>query len=186
MLRAILNKSWWQHTTKHQQFGYLPPITKIIQVRRSRLAGHCWREQRRAHKWCTPMYLPHRAKAGRPARTYTQQLCEDTGCSLEDLPEVMNDREKWWERVRDIRAGCTTWWWLMMMMKTLICYTDREITWILIQPWTYCMYGTNIFADTVIFFFHIIIIKWFSSRVLVPDFKGNIYRHLQIYVWSYK
>ena len=23
-----------------------------------------------------------------------QQLCEDTGCSPEDLPEAMNDREK--------------------------------------------------------------------------------------------
>ena len=51
------------------------------------------------------------AKAGQPARTYVQQLCEDTGCSPEDLPEEMNDREKWWERVRDIRASGTTWWW---------------------------------------------------------------------------
>ena len=52
-----------------------------------------------------------RAKAGRPARTYIQQLCEDTGCWPEDLPEAMNDREKWRERVRDIRATSTTWWW---------------------------------------------------------------------------
>ena len=52
-----------------------------------------------------------RAKAGRPARTYIQQLCEDTGCCPEDLPEAMNDREKWRERVRDIRATSTTWWW---------------------------------------------------------------------------
>ena len=44
-----------------------------------------------------------RAKAGSPARTYIQQLCEDTGCSPEDLPEAMNDRENWRERVRDIR-----------------------------------------------------------------------------------
>ena len=51
-----------------------------------------------------------RAKTGRPARTYIQQLCEDTGCCLEDLPEAMNDREKWWERVRDICATRTTWW----------------------------------------------------------------------------
>ena len=57
----------------------------------------------------TPTY--GRAKAGRPARTYIQQLCEDTGCSPEDLPEAMNDREKWRERVRDIRVSGTTWWW---------------------------------------------------------------------------
>ena len=49
-----------------------------------------------------------RAKAGRPARTNIQQLCEDTGCNPEDLPETMNDGEKWRERVRDVRAGGTT------------------------------------------------------------------------------
>ena len=52
-----------------------------------------------------------RAKAGRPARTYIQQRCEDTGCCPEDLPEAMNDTEKWRERVRDIHATSTTWWW---------------------------------------------------------------------------
>ena len=35
MLRAILNKSWRQHPTRHQLYGHLPPITKTIQVRRS-------------------------------------------------------------------------------------------------------------------------------------------------------
>ena len=45
-----------------------------------------------------------RAKTGRPARTYIQQLCANTGCSLEDLPEAMDDREGWWERVREIRT----------------------------------------------------------------------------------
>ena len=37
-----------------------------------------------------------------------QQLCEDMGCSPEDLPEAMNNRKKWRERVRDIRACGTT------------------------------------------------------------------------------
>ena len=50
-------------------------------------------------------------QAGRPAQTYIQQLCEDTGSCPEDLPEAMNDREKWRERVRDICATSTTWWW---------------------------------------------------------------------------
>ena len=57
----------------------------------------------------TPIY--GWAKAGWPAQTYIQQLCEDMGCSPEDLPESMNDREKWRERVRDIRACGMTWWW---------------------------------------------------------------------------
>ena len=109
MLRVILNKSWSQHPTKHQLYGHLPPITKMIKVRRTRHAGHRQRSRNELISdvllW-TPSY--GRAKAGRPARTYIQQLCEDTGCSPEDLPEAMNDREEWRERVRDIRASGTT------------------------------------------------------------------------------
>ena len=109
MLRAIL-KSWRQHPTKHQLYGHLPPITKIIQVRQTRRVGHCWRSRDELISdvllW-TPTY--GRAKAGRPTRTYIQQLCEDRGCSSENLPEAMNDRKKWRERVRDIRASGTTW-----------------------------------------------------------------------------
>ena len=45
MLRAILNKSWRQHPTRHQLYSHLPPITKTIQVRRTRHAGHCWRSR---------------------------------------------------------------------------------------------------------------------------------------------
>ena len=41
MLQAILNKSWRQHPTRHQLYGHLPPITKTIQVRWTRHAGHC-------------------------------------------------------------------------------------------------------------------------------------------------
>ena len=103
MLREILNQSWRQHPTRHHLHGQLPPITKTIQVRRTRYAGHCWRIRDElisdVLQWI-PTY--GRAKAGRPSRTYILQLCEDTGCSPEDLPEEMNDREKWRERVRDI------------------------------------------------------------------------------------
>ena len=112
MLRAILNKSWRQHSSRHQLYGHLPPTTKTIQVRRTKHAGHCWRSRDELISDVllrTPTY--GRVKAGRPARTYIQQLWEDTGCSPEDLPEVMNDRVKWRERARDIRGYDTTWWW---------------------------------------------------------------------------
>ena len=45
MLQAILNKSWRQHPTKHQQYGHLPTITKTSNVRRTRHAGRCWRSK---------------------------------------------------------------------------------------------------------------------------------------------
>ena len=112
MLRAILSKSWRQHRTRHQLYGHLPPNTKTIKVRRNRHAGRCWRSRDELINdvllW-TPTYS--REKAGRPPRTYIQQLCEDTGCSPADLTEEMKDREKWRERVRDIRASGTIWWW---------------------------------------------------------------------------
>ena len=79
----------------------------------TRHAGHCWRSRDElisdvflwtpSHGW---------AKAGGPARTYILQLCEDMGCSPEDLPDAMYNREKWQERVKDIRADVMTrWWW---------------------------------------------------------------------------
>ena len=82
-------------------------------VRRTRHAGHCWRSRDELISdvllW-TPSY--GRAKAGWPARTYIQQLSEDTGCSLEDLRGATSDWEGWREMVRDICAdGTTRWWW---------------------------------------------------------------------------
>ena len=49
-----------------------------------------------------------RAKAGRPARTNIQQLCADTCCNPEDLPEAMDNKEGWRERVRNIRIDDAT------------------------------------------------------------------------------
>ena len=67
MLRA-LNKSWRQHPTRHQLSGHLPPITKTIQVRRTRHAGHCWRSMDELIRDVLLWTLTHgRAKAGRPA-----------------------------------------------------------------------------------------------------------------------
>ena len=112
MLWAILNKSWRQHPTKQQLYGHLPPITNSIKVRRTRHVWHSWRSRDELVSdvllW-TPSH--GRAKAGRPARTYIQQLCANTKYSPEDLPKARDDREVWRERVRNIRADNVTWWW---------------------------------------------------------------------------
>ena len=149
MLRAILNKSWQQHPTRHQLYGHLPPITKTIQVRRIRHAGHCWRSRDELIRDVLLWIPTHgRAKAGRPARTYIQQLCEDTGCCPEDLPRAMNDREEWRERVRDIRAASTIWWW-----------------------WWFFIYKINFYINFYWFF------KFtdFARHIQVPDFTRNLY-----------
>ena len=111
MLRVILNKSWRQHPTKQQLYGHLPPISKTIQVRRTRQAGHCWISKVELIGDVLLWSPTHgRAKASRQARTFIHQLCADRGCSPEDPPEAMDDWEGWWERVRDIRADGMTWW----------------------------------------------------------------------------
>ena len=45
MQPTILNKSGRQHLTKQQLYGHVPPITKTIQTRRTRHAGHSWRSR---------------------------------------------------------------------------------------------------------------------------------------------
>ena len=113
MLRAILNKSWRQHPTKQQLYGHSP----TIKIRRTRYAGHCWRSRDELMSdvllW-TPAH--GRAKARGPARTYIQQLCADTGCSPEDLPKAMDDREVWRETVWNTRADNATWWWWVPLL----------------------------------------------------------------------
>ena len=112
MLRAILNKSWRQHPTKQQLYGHLPPIMKTIQIKWTRHAGHWWRIRDEfisdillwtpSHGW---------AKAWQPARIYRLQLCAYIVGSLEEILGVMDVRDRWWERFREIHAGGVTWWW---------------------------------------------------------------------------
>ena len=130
--------------------------------RRTRHAGHCWRSKDELISdvllW-TPAY--GQAKAGQPAQTYIQQLCEDMGCSPEDLPEEMNDREKWRERVRDIRAGGTTWWWWCFHME--YCLHWNSWNFFLFQDYKF------ICRLTIIFYFPI-----FLTQLLPELFKGKI------------
>ena len=67
MLRAILNKSWQQHPTRPQLYGHLPPLTKTIQVRRTRHAGHCWRSRSSGPHPVSSHSCWMYVRAGRPA-----------------------------------------------------------------------------------------------------------------------
>ena len=112
MLRAILNNSWRQHPTRHQLYGHLTSpsrkLSKLDEPDMQDTAGETRTSSCDILLW-TPSY--GRTKVGWLAITYIHQLCENTGCSPEDLPGAMNDKEKWRERIRDIRASGTTWWW---------------------------------------------------------------------------
>ena len=106
-IRAILNKCWKQHPTKQQLYDHLLPISKTVQIRRTRHVGHCWRSKDKLISNVL-LWTPSQGctSVGRPDRTYLQQLCTDTGCSLEDQPEAIEDRQM--VRVREICASNTT------------------------------------------------------------------------------
>ena len=104
MLWALLNNSWRQHSSKQQLFSHLPPILKTIKIRWTVHVRLSWRSRDELISnvllW-TPSH--GRAKAGQPAQTYIQQLCADTGCSPENLPEAV-DKGRGGKWVKDIHA----------------------------------------------------------------------------------
>ena len=107
MLRNLLNKSWKQNPLKQKLYSHLSPISKTIQVRQRRPAKSCWRNNDELISDVL-LLIPSFGRVDRPARTCLQQLCADTGCSLEDLPGAMDERDGWKERVKEICAGSST------------------------------------------------------------------------------
>ena len=121
MLRVILKKTEKQHHTRQQLYVHQQPITKTIKIKWTRHAGHCWRNRDELIS-DLPLWTPlhGQAKAGRPARIFMQRLGAEKGCSTENLPEAMDDRERWRGRVRDIRADGATWGWCIYIYIYLI------------------------------------------------------------------
>ena len=101
---------------RQQLYGYLPPISKTIQIQRTKHTEHYRRSKNEllgnVLQW-TPTH--GRTDVEWPTKTYLQQLCIDTRYSPEDQPKLIDDiyiyRER--ERVREIRASDTIWWWYL-------------------------------------------------------------------------
>ena len=117
MLRAILNKSWRQHPTKHQLYGHLPPITKTIQVRRTRHAGHCWRSRDElisdVLQW-TP-YMAEQKQDDHLEHTYSSSV------RIRDVALKTCQRRWTIRRSGERGSGISVLWHDMMMMMTYIC-----------------------------------------------------------------
>ena len=71
-------------------------------------------------------YLDGFTSIDRPAKIYIHQICVDTGCSLEDLPVMIDDRDGWRERERESQRIPYYLWNLM---------NDPEMTPLLIFVW---------------------------------------------------
>ena len=92
MLHAFLKKSWKQHPTKQLLYGYLSPISQIIRVRWSRLAGLYWRRKDKLISGILLWTTTHRyTSVGWTTKIYIYQFCVDTRCCEEDLLIVMTN-----------------------------------------------------------------------------------------------
>lgn len=110
MLRAVLNISWKDHPTKKFLYGHLRPISATIREKRLRFSGHCWRNKEELASDLL-LWQPKHGKygVGRRCRTYIDQLADDTGCTLDDLPTLMSDRDVWRDKVKRVRDNNSTW-----------------------------------------------------------------------------
>ena len=206
MLAAILKKAWTRHPTKQHLYGHLPPIMKTTKARRTRHAGHCCRSKDELISDIL-LWTPSRgrAKAGRPARNYIQQLCADTGYSSEDLLEAMDDREGWRERVRDIRADCVNWWWwwwnlcvhkIVIYPETMRIFSDKLYIYIYIyEPGKHLKYCTAFYDKfehknlTILSFYHCLFYKklWKQSKTsgyLVQTSRFKISRPATVRIYK--
>ena len=100
---------YWINPAKQQLFGHLPHILKTIQIKRTRQAGDCMRSKDEiisdVLQW-TPLVdeqvLDDQLEPIYNSSVWTQDE------NLEDLPNAMDDRDEWCERVWEIRASRTT------------------------------------------------------------------------------
>ena len=96
-----LNKSWRQHPQNSSCTATYLPSRK-----QSKLDGHYWRIRDKLISDVLQWGPSHgRAKAGQPARTNIQQLCEDTGVTLYRWPAKQTIPFLFWRETRQRAFG---------------------------------------------------------------------------------
>ena len=126
MLNVLSNKSWKLLPTDQQLYNHLPPISQIINIRQIWCTGYCWISRNKliskVLQW-VPIY--ELASVGWPAKTNIHQLCADTVCHQEDLSRVMADRDRWWDRIKEIWCYQHN---LMIMIYIISIYRYHTMT----------------------------------------------------------
>ena len=96
MLRAALDISWKSHITNRELYGDIPKITAKITNRRLRFAGHCKRRKGSVvSNLITWQPTQGKRTAGRPTKTYVDQLQADTGYTNGEIESCMENRNLW-------------------------------------------------------------------------------------------
>ena len=77
-----------------QLYSHQPLISQTIQVWQIIHAGHYWRSKDKLISNVSLQTFTYGlARVGWPAKTYVHQICMKPGCSLEDLPGAIDDRD---------------------------------------------------------------------------------------------
>ena len=96
MLRAALDISWKSHIRNREFYGDLPKITAKISNRRLQFAGHCKRRKGSVVSNLITWQPTHgKRAAGRPTKTYVDQLQADTGYTTGEIESCMENRNLW-------------------------------------------------------------------------------------------
>ena len=85
-------------------------FSRVEKYTSSTYTWHCWSKDKIIN---ILLWIPTygHTRFGWSARTNMQQLCAETGRSLENLPGVIDNRDRWREKVKEVWAISTTWWW---------------------------------------------------------------------------
>ena len=94
LLMRVQNISWKSHHTKVYIYNNLPPVSSLVQARRVRFAGHCFRADQEVISELLLWKPFSRSKRGRRL-TYPDVIARDVGLKQEDLRTAMLDREVW-------------------------------------------------------------------------------------------
>ena len=150
MLQAILNKSWKQHPAKQQLYYHFPTTAKASKANKK--FGTLLKKKGRTHKWLSPKDPFTRTSQCWPT---SKTLPITAGSSLQDKPETMDDRDRWGERIREIRA-CSPTSCIHICIEAYFIYTRMHIT----HTHTHTRARTRIYVYTAI----MILFNQYKSR----------------------
>ena len=96
LLRSALGFTWKDHVSNKELYAEVPKATDTVKQKRLKLAGHCYRHPEEAASNLV-LWTPNHGKRGRgrPARTFVQQLRDDTGLKEREMASLMMMRDQW-------------------------------------------------------------------------------------------
>ena len=151
---AIFNKSWKQYLKKTQMYCYLPPISLATQLWWRKRAEKLLEKQRRTHKRRCIKYACSWTCLWQPNSNDLHQICAYSGCSLEKLPEAIDDRDGRRDRDTEFYAVsvlCVCVWIGYAYTVTKRC-THKIYTWmykfIRVYTYIYIYIHTQIYRQT--------------------------------------